>query len=228
MKRCSACSTLVDDNASFCSNCGSNQFIAENTVASQYSEGQQGYYTQPNQQQFYYQQPQNNMQNQQFAQMQNNTQYPQFNQQYQQPYQNVGQPDFVNNQMPIPQSVNFKDFVEKFASEKHKKNIKSVITFYYVGCVLTALVAIGSAAQNGTLPLGLVDAIVFCVLTLGLQKTKKRVFVISILILSVVGFISGIAISGTPTGLLWIINSIFLLKTYKELNSEYQQFKNSF
>lgn len=228
MKRCSACSTLVDDNASFCSNCGSNQFIAENTVASQYSEGQQGYYTQPNQQQFYYQQPQNNMQNQQFAQMQNNTQYPQFNQQYQQPYQNIGQPAFVNNQMPIPQNVTFKDFIEKVASEKHRKNIKSVITFYYVCCGLSAAVAIGSAAQNGVLPWGLIDVAILLGLTMGLQKTKNKGFVIAILVMSILEVVLGIAFANTPSGLLWVVNSVFLLKTYKELNSEYQHFKSGF
>lgn len=222
MKKCLGCSSFLDDSVAVCSNCGSNQFVAPTQEELDYIAQ---YYAQQNATQY---QQYDATQNQQYEQMQNNVQYSQFSQQYQQPYQNMVQPGFVNNQTPIPQNVTFKEFIEKFASEKRRKNIKSVITFYYIGCVLTTLVAIGSAAQNGTLPWGLIDAVVFFVLTLGLQKTKKKAFVISILILSAFGFISGIALSGTPTGVLWIINSIFLLKTYKVLNSEYQQFKNSF
>lgn len=230
------CSTLVDDNALFCSSCGSNQFVTE---AGATPTPQQDY-SQVNQQQAYYQQPHNNVPNQQFAPVQNNAPYPQFNQQqnvmgntqYQQPYQNqpfqnIVQPGFVNNQMNIPHNATFKDFIEKFATEKHRKNVKTSIIVYYVCAGLTALLAFASAGIAGGFPWGIIDAVVLGLLTLGLQKTKKKAFVIAILILGIIEFVVGIALTGTPSAVLWVIISACLLNTYKEVDKEYKQFKNS-
>ncbi len=213
MKKCLGCSANVADDANFCTNCGSNQFAVEYGTAVPTQQTQQTYNMQPNQQ------PQNNVQSQQFNQ--------QVAQQYQQPYPNMGQQGFGNNQMPLSQDLTFKDFVEKFASEKHRKNIKTTIIFFYVCAALTAVLAIAVAAMNGIFPAGIIDAVILAGLTLGLQKTKKKAFIIAILVLSIIEFIFGIVSSGTPSGFLWLVNSIFLLKTYKELNKEYQQFKSS-
>lgn len=121
---------------------------------------------------------------------------------------------------PSGQPVSKKEFIDKYADPSIKKGIKSSAITCYVCAGINFLVAV---ALN---PVGILDSLILLGLALGMHLGRSKVCAILILILSAIEMIIGIALTGTPSGYLWLIAGIASVVAFSKVDKQYKQFLN--
>ena len=126
----------------------------------------------------------------------------------------------ASGQQPMPPAgmpVSFKEFTDKYLSKSLSNDLRNVCIGLYI-CV--ALNIVLSIIFN---PFGLIDAALLASVTTGMLITKKKVFGILAIILSVIEIILSTMISATPP-IWWLIASIFAFITLKKIDEQYKNF----
>lgn len=125
-------------------------------------------------------------------------------------------PDYI--QTPAhPQAVSRKEFIENYAPQSVKNDIRSIAILCYVCAGLTFVI---SCLVN---PIGIFEALgLFCA-ALGMQLDKNKVCAILILILSIIECILGLMVGYFP--FWWLIAGISSVVTFNKIDKQYKQFK---
>ncbi len=234
MKKCNKCGAQLIDEAVFCTNCGAS--LEENseetsilyeddgmntTVLNEEISDFEPVYT-PSQPIYESQQQANtdniNPANVNPAFNPGTQQQPmQTQQNYYNPVQNQTN---VNSQNNIQgEKMSYDEFYGKFASKKTKTNAKTL----GIICIITAVVSLGILGVT-TNPLAVIDIIFYGVFAGLVLKKKKWVFTLPVCIYGGVFTIIGLAMLGTPSGILAFIISIIATISLKKVDDAYKQY----
>ena len=117
-------------------------------------------------------------------------------------------------------SISKREFINQYASPAYKKSIVGACIAFYICAGVTTIISLI------TDPIGIIDALLLAGLALGLHLSKKQVFAILLLILTVLEGVIGSIVSESVTGYVWVAVSISVLVTFGKINKEYKKFKN--
>jgi len=117
------------------------------------------------------------------------------------------------------QNVSRKEFVENYANPSFKKDLKSLAILCYFCSGITAALAM---AMN---PLALIDALLLLGFTLGMHLAKSKACAILILLLSIYEVLYAIILTGTASGIWWLIAGIWSVVVFNKIDKEYNAFK---
>lgn len=129
---------------------------------------------------------------------------------------------FSTNQQQIvdKSGVTKKEFVEKYAAENVRKDIRNAAITGYVCSGLTLV--LGVAMAN---PIGIVLGLIIAGLVLGFHLAKSKVCAIAWLVLVSLDCIVSIATVGSPSGWIMIIAGVWAVKALNNADKEYKIFK---
>lgn len=142
-----------------------------------------------------------------------------------------GQPvQFGGSQTQPPISINKKTFIEKYAPERIRKDIKGLSIFLYVLVAVNVLVALVSATL-GSVPISseillliIFESVLLVGLTVAMQLTKNKIFAILLLVFSCVEMAIGLAMSGRPSSYFWLFVSIGAVSVFRKADKLYKEF----
>lgn len=118
-------------------------------------------------------------------------------------------------------NISRSEFVKKYATPDVRKNILAAGIMGYICAGVTAATAL---AFN---PIGLIDALVFLGLMLGVHLGKNLPCAIISLVVAAFEVIVGIVLTGQVTGVLWIAAGIYAVVGTSKASKQYKAFKAS-
>lgn len=118
---------------------------------------------------------------------------------------------------PIRQHIGRKEYINEYAPQSLKNDVRNVA----IGCyVLVGLSAVLSIVIN---PVGIIESLLLLGLALGMHLGKSKVCAVLIFALSIAEVLIGIIV-GVSVGYLWPIVGIFALVTFNKIDKQYLQF----
>jgi len=118
---------------------------------------------------------------------------------------------------PVQKADSLSDYIENYAEEKTRKDIKSVAILCYVCGGITAVSAI---AFN---PIALIDAALIIGLALGMHKKKSKGCAIAILVLAIYEVVIALILTGQLAGWLWVVAGIWAVITFNHAEKAYKE-----
>ena len=118
---------------------------------------------------------------------------------------------------PVQKADSLSDYIENYAEEKTRKDIKSVAILCYVCGGITAVSAI---AFN---PIALIDAALIIGLALGMHKKKSKGCAIAILVLAIYEVVIALIVTGQLAGWVWVVAGIWAVITFNHAEKAYKE-----
>ena len=119
----------------------------------------------------------------------------------------------------VDRNISKSEFVKKYAPKSVRNGITAAAIIGYICAGLTAVVSLVSN------PLGLVDALAFLGLMLGVHLGKNLPCAIIALALSVFEVVVALVALGSPSGWLWIVAGVLAVVNTAKAGSLYRQFR---
>lgn len=121
-----------------------------------------------------------------------------------------------NNSQTVQNGImSYVDFYERFASKKTKNNTKAI----GIICIITAVLSLGLFGMGNFI--SIIDVLFYSVFAGLILKLKKWTFTLPVAMYGGIFTILGLALSGTPSGIVAFIVSIIATVQLKKLNDAY-------
>jgi len=122
---------------------------------------------------------------------------------------------------PVIRQPSKKEFRKICNNEKFRKDLKTNAIILYV------LVGINTLVSVGTNPAGLIDAVIYLGLTLGMHLGKSKGCAVGVLCYAIVSTVIGLISTGNLVGWLWIIAAYGGIKAFSVADQEYDSIYGS-
>lgn len=132
-----------------------------------------------------------------------------------------GSPITVNQSISEEKIISRKEFIENIAPASIKKSIKTIAVLLYICAGLTFFAAIAID------PVGIIDAVVYLILALGMHLRKSCAFAIALLVLSCFEVLVSLIASGSLAGIAELIISIYAVVTFNKVNKLFKEYTNN-
>ncbi len=123
--------------------------------------------------------------------------------------------------VPINPNIGFKEYVDNYAPQSCRKEIRNACIVAYVCIGISAVVSLAFS------PIGLIDVLAFLGLYLGVHIARSKVCAIIALVLSGIEVLASLVLTGVLGGWLWIVAGVSAVVALFKADKHYKYFKSS-
>ena len=98
----------------------------------------------------------------------------------------------------------------------YKRDIKNIALVCYICAGLTAIASVAFVGLAG-----LIDAFLLLAFALGMHLRKKKIYAILLLVLGCGEVLMGLATTGSPSGLLWVLAGAWAVHIFRKIDKDY-------